>query len=208
MGIEKMSNGLISMGNIMTGRRWEIDGGILAGAIIFILGVIFLLENIFPHIHLWRIIGNLWPLILIILGLYILSNHGRFRRRNYEFPSTAFNRLIGEMHLSFDGKEIGNINASQLIGELTIDLSGSHLRGGKNFLNLSQLIGETTVIAPAQFPIRLAGKLLIGELNLDNRKESGIFPRLEHVDTNYDLSEAKLDIIFSGLIGEMAILRK
>ena len=192
----------------MKERRWEIDGGILAGAIIFLLGLIFLLENIFPHIHLWRIIGNLWPILLIILGLYILSNHGRFRNRNYEFPATAFNRLIGELHLSFDGKEIGNINASQLIGELTIDLTGSHLKGGKNYLNLSQLIGETTVIAPAQFPIRLAGKLLIGELNLDNRKESGIFPRLEHVDTNYDLSEAKLDIIFSGLIGEMNLLRK
>jgi lia operon protein LiaF len=185
-----------------------MDGGILAGAMVLLLGLIFLFGNLFPHIHFWRIIGGLWPVILIILGLYILSNHGRFRRRNYDSPPSAFNRLVGEMHLSFDGKEIANINASQLIGELTIDLSGSHLRGGKNYLNLSQLIGETTVIVPAQFPIRIAGKLLIGELNLDYRKESGILPRLKHVDSNYDLSEAKLDIIFSGLIGEMTLLRK
>jgi len=48
---------------------------LLGGIIIIVIGIIFLLNSFFP----WIAIGNLWPLILIVVGLIIIVQ--AFKRR-------------------------------------------------------------------------------------------------------------------------------
>ncbi|MEI6498355.1 MAG: PspC domain-containing protein [bacterium] len=49
------------------------DNRLLFGAIIVIIGALFLLQNLF-NINLW---SNFWPIVLIILGLYFMLKSNR-----------------------------------------------------------------------------------------------------------------------------------
>ncbi len=186
-------------------KRIVFRGDVFLGFLIIAIGAIFLLQNIFTDIHIWRFIGKLWPVVLIAIGLYILVHHSESRRF---IPSSEENsRVIGDMRLDLAGKEIGDVSVSQFVGDLTIDLRGSLLKLGENRLNASQVVGDTTIIVPATFPLRLSAKTAIGDLRFDRRTEEGISPRIEHVDDDFDKAESKLIITFSGVVGDMTLQR-
>ncbi len=44
-------------------------GALTIGLILLILGVIFLIENIYAPFSAWRLIARYWPLILIFVGI-------------------------------------------------------------------------------------------------------------------------------------------
>jgi uncharacterized membrane protein HdeD (DUF308 family) len=45
------------------------NGGLIAGVILILLGVIFLGQRIFPIYN----IGDLWPLILVVVGVILIK---------------------------------------------------------------------------------------------------------------------------------------
>lgn len=54
-------------------NRGDNDGRLIAGIIVIALGVIFLLQNV-VHINIF---ANLWPIILIIIGLVFLTGSSK-----------------------------------------------------------------------------------------------------------------------------------
>ncbi len=171
------------------------------------IGLLFLIGNIFPEFSFWHFIGNLWPLILIFIGLYIIVNHRRFGRGESGIDWETRTRFIGELKASYGGQQIGDIGISLFIGELTIDLAGAKLLTGENRLNASFGIGETTICVPASFPLRVTAQIFAGELKYDRHKSGGIFPKLEQTDDEYQSSDKKLHIDVDGFIGELTIQR-
>jgi lia operon protein LiaF len=188
-------------------RRSRPDGRILFGLIIIILGLILLLENIYPNAHIWRFIGRLWPLILILLGLYIVFSRHRMQSRIYISSRAAYNRILGDMRLDYQGKELGNFVASQIVGDLTVDLTGSRLKPGINNITISTIIGDSSIIIPRQFPLKISAKTILGDIDFERRREGGIFPKMEHSDDNYETFQDKLFITISGVIGDMRLQR-
>ncbi len=47
------------------------NSSIIWGIILLIIGLIFLLSNVYGF-NAWQIIGTYWPLILVVIGAYIL----------------------------------------------------------------------------------------------------------------------------------------
>ena len=45
------------------------SGGLTAGLILIVLGLIFFIENFYAPFSAWRLIARYWPVILIIIGL-------------------------------------------------------------------------------------------------------------------------------------------
>lgn len=67
-------------------------GTITCGLTLVIYGILFLIRMVFPFIHLnYKVIFDLWPLILVFLGIEILlSSTGKNRERQkfiYDFPA-------------------------------------------------------------------------------------------------------------------------
>ena len=187
-------------------RSFFFRGDIFLGLIIILLGVIFLLQNIYPDFHFWHFIGKLWPILLIILGIYILFNRTHYHR-HFQFHHGAHGKFVGDMRLDFSGKEIGEANASQVIGDLTIDLRNSRLKPGVNHLHISAVIGDTDIFVPSAFPLKFSGRSVLGDIRFDRSIDEGLNPKIEHVDDNYETSENKLLITFSGTIGDMTLQR-
>lgn len=177
----------------------------LIGWIILIIGLLFLLENILREFNAWRFIGNLWPLILILIGLYIIVNRWRFSHKASGADWETRSRFVGELKTSYSGHEIGDVSVSLFIGELSIDLAGVRLLTGENRLNASFGIGEATIYVPTGFPLRVTAQAFAGELKYDRHKSGGIFPKLEQIDDDYQSSEKKLHINVDGFVGELTI---
>jgi predicted membrane protein len=115
--------------------------------------------------------------------------------------------MIGDLKLEFRGREIGDVNTSQMIGDVAIDLNGGSLRLGTNTLNISNVIGDTTVLIPASFSTKISAKAIVGDLRLDGRREEGIFPKLEYADDNYDQATDRLLVKIGGVIGDVGMQR-
>lgn len=58
-----------------TSKRSHGDGKIIGGTLIIVVGVIFLLSNLFPSLYLNM--GKLWPLIVIVIGIGVIFGSGR-----------------------------------------------------------------------------------------------------------------------------------
>ncbi len=187
--------------------KMNFSGQKLIGWIILIIGLLFLLENILPGFSAWHFVGDLWPLILIFIGLYVIVNRQRFSRKASGADWETRSRFVGELITSYRDNEIGDVNVSLFIGELSIDLAGARLLAGENRLNASFGIGEATIYVPTGFPLRVTAQAFAGELKYDRHKSGGIFPRLEQIDDDYQSSDKKLHINVDGFIGELTIQR-
>ena len=187
--------------------KMNFSGQKLIGWTILIIGLLFLLENILPEFSAWHFVGDLWPLILIFIGLYIIVNRQRFSRKASGADWETRSRFVGELITSYRDNEIGDVSVSLFIGELSIDLAGARLLAGENRLNASFGIGEATIYVPTGFPLRVTAQAFAGELKYDRHKSGGIFPRLEQIDDDYQSSDKKLHINVDGFIGELTIQR-
>jgi predicted membrane protein len=182
------------------------DGRGIFGSIVIVLGLLLLLGNIYPEANIWSFIGKLWPAVLILLGVYIIFNRQRMKSRVL-ISTAAHNSLLGDLRIDYEGKELGNINVSHVVGDLTVDLTKSRLKPGINNIYISAVVGDSQIIIPAQFPLKISAKILVGDIIFDRRREEGLFPKLEHTDENFELSIDKLVVSINGVIGDMSIIR-
>jgi predicted membrane protein len=187
-------------------KTWRLDGRIFVGAVIICLGIIFLLGNIYPEFDFWRFVGRLWPVVLIIIGLYIIVNQSRFRGYA-RAHAVSHSRMVGDLRLDYAGKEIGDIAASRMIGDLTVVLSSARLKPGVNTLNISGVIGDTSIFIPSSFPLKISARSIVGDLRFDDRREEGLFPKLEYTDERYEQAADKLMVTVSGVIGDISMQR-
>jgi lia operon protein LiaF len=184
------------------------SGRLILGFILIILGIIYLLANIYPEFDAGRFIGKLWPLILIAIGLYLVLSRSYFWPRAYiGRNASGHSRIVGDLRLDFVNKEIGDVAASEIVGDLTVDLKGGRLKPGINNLNISMVVGDSLLLIPTAFPLRISARTILGDIKFDGRNEEGFLPRLDHTDDSYQSAEKKLFITLSGIIGDMTVQR-
>lgn len=173
------------------------------GWIVVAIGFLFFIDALFSGFNVWRFVLNLWPLILVVLGIYLIINRGRFTGETSE--GRRINKFIGEMKPELEGQEIGDLNVSLFIGELHVDLAGARLASGDNHLDISLGIGEASITIPAEIKINVSSQILAGELNCEGRESSGVLPGLEYADEGFESSEDRLYIRMEGFLGRMSI---
>jgi len=196
----------ISMANSRSVPKQE-SGRIFFGLIVIVVGVLFLLGNLIPGFSVGKFIGQFWPVILILVGFYLILGHRRLRRVEANFSAASHNRFIGDMKLDLAGREIGEVNSSIFIGDLSLDLSKASLKSGENYVNASLFIGDGIILVPANFIIKIQAKALVGDLKFERTRDDGVFPRIEYEDEGYSTAERRLLVNANGLIGDLTIQR-
>lgn len=184
-----------------------LSGGMTAGLILIVLGILFLLGNLFHDFRVWHFIGNLWPIILIVVGVMIILHRNRNRIHVGGVNASDQARFIGDFVLDYSGKEVGEVNSSHFIGDLTVDLSGARLKSGDNVLNISLFIGDVMILVPADFPVKISSRAFIGDQKYDRMHEEGMFPKMDHADDSFESAERKLFINYSSFIGDFTLKR-
>jgi len=188
------------------GRELKTDSRKIIGIVVIGLGIIFLIDSLF-NIDFWGFIWKLWPVVLIILGAYILKNQDRFKDDSKSGDFSSDSRLFGDLDISMGGKEIGDHRYSTLVGDMKVDLSGGEFKSGEKKISVSVLIGDVRIKIPDNIPMRLSSQSMIGDIRFDDLKRDGFFQRLDHVDDNFESAENRLFLSASVIIGDLEIHR-
>jgi predicted membrane protein len=126
----------------------------LFGLILLAIGTIFLIPRIFPDIEINH--GVIFPVLIILLGIYIISKH-RITSRGV---SGSFNEAFikkdtiddvavfggGEKVFSSDNFKGGNITS--IFGGSELDLTGCKLAEGENIIDALLIFGGTEITVP------------------------------------------------------------
>ncbi|MGE5679592.1 MAG: LiaF domain-containing protein, partial [Bacillota bacterium] len=152
-----------------------------AGLIIMLVGLIFLISKYF-YFNVW----TLWPVLLIILGLYILFNIrrspridlGRRVRNRLEDNGQALNEDYIDDIAVFSGSKRfvtsqnfkgGKITA--IFGGSEIDLGQSRLAPGNNVLDILTIFGGTEIYVPKDWKVIMDITPVFGGFSDDRRRD-------------------------------------
>jgi predicted membrane protein len=143
------------------------DSRKIIGGLIIALGIIFLIDGFF-NFDFWNFIWKLWPVALIVLGVYILRNQSRFRGDFKSGDISSDSRLFGGMDISLSGKEVIDHHYSTLIGDVKIDLTGAEFVPGEKKISVSFLVDDNYESAEKKLFLSVSG--VIGDLEVHKMK--------------------------------------
>lgn len=162
---------------------------ILFGLLLFILSDNKTAGIVFLAIGLFNLVPELWPIIFVLIGLYIIlkkrGNHpfNHFKHfksePNFEIPEDGKNYLE-DINVFGGGSKLINTDnfkggsAVSIFGGSEINLMGSKLAEGENSLEITAIFGGSTLIAPSEWKIELDVLSIFGGFSDKRRKDPNI----------------------------------
>ncbi|MCP4631532.1 MAG: cell wall-active antibiotics response protein [candidate division Zixibacteria bacterium] len=181
---------------------------IIWGFILIIIGGLYLLDSL--HIidfSLWNSIGKLWPLLLIVIGLYIIFSKSKRTISNCPVDTSTASRFVGDINVKVPAKNLSNSNISNFIGDINVTVDDTDLPEGEGKAILSSFIGDASLIIPNGLPFHVEHSSLIGDLKVNDSKVSNTIEGGFKSD-NYDQSSNKVYIRFNAFIGDFKVIVK
>ena len=148
---------------ILVNTEKKFLGGILSG-----IGALFLIPRVFPEVDYNA--GIIFPIILIVLGAYII-----LKKRKIDSESTSFSDTskvnkdkIDDVSIFGGGTKIisssnfqgGNVTA--IFGGSEINFMNCQLADGDNILDVLCIFGGTTIIVPKEWNVVINVTSILG----------------------------------------------
>ena len=189
------------------------------GTILLLLGAFWLvgrIEPIPPHIR--EFIKNLWPIILIIIGIALMVKHRDkektfadvkidFTNKDILDDSKKISQTFGDMYFDAKDIEIDGVRLSSTFGDITVNLKDVKLKPGDNILTIANTMGEINVMVPSSIEVSVKAASQLGEIAVLGKSKSGIRPLLNVKTDGYDRAPARLQINAGTELGEIRIHR-
>jgi predicted membrane protein len=159
---------------------------ILFGLLLFSLSNNKTAGVIFIAIGLFNLVPELWPIVFILLGLYIIlrSKRGASYFHSSETAtgqtSDAQKDFIEDVSIFGGGNKVYNISnfrGGQIVsifGGSDINLTGSKLAEGDNSLEITAIFGGTTIIIPADWKVESDVLSIFGGFSDKRRKDPNL----------------------------------
>jgi hypothetical protein len=162
---------LIGLGIVMLA---EHQGTPIGGLILLAVGIIFLAGNVLPG-STWSWV---WPLALVGVGIWIITQRDTFvahagdrrdrdRHGGQVIADNALNLVtvfrdhtVNNQAAAFQGGSVVTV-----LGELRLDLRGAVLDGQLATLDITNVLGETEILAPANWNVNVTRTAILGEVN-------------------------------------------
>jgi len=189
------------------------------GGVIILIGLIFLLDNLeFINYSTQRFIHNLWPIILVIIGIALIIRHsGQKGKERYDKSKATYqpdgtisrsvSRVFDDMYIETKGLEIDGMDYSLVFGDMTLNLSEAKLKEGVNHIYASTVFGDITVIIPAGMEVKAYGSNTFGDLYILGRSASGISKNLTRQTDGYDTAASKIYLSATTTFGDIKIYK-
>jgi len=170
----------------------------LGGLILIVVGLIILFHNL--DISVFRF---LWPLAIVAVGVYIIWR--AFVKRQDAGSTLRETGFIGDFTLGRVTGELDHTSVSHFIGDVKLDLTGATLKPGTTTFRLFTFIGDVQVRLPERMPVEVDGTSLVSDMELLDRKKSGVFPTLKAKTADYDTAPNRLHIACTNLVGDITV---
>jgi hypothetical protein len=175
------------------------SGQLLLGGFFVLLGLILLVDALFPGL----IRGSVfWPLLIMFLGVWLL-----WRALTVRPGEEHLGRILGDVRLGRKGAWdfSKDLDIQGIIGDVKIDLRQAQIPEGERRVLLGYLVGGVDVWVPQDLAISATGRVLVGGLKMLDRKDEGVFLERTIKSPNYDVATRRVYIEASLLIGNIRI---
>jgi predicted membrane protein len=141
--------------------------------VLIIIGVLCLLANL--GVIAWGAIFRLWPLFLIVTGIWVLfrpTRHFGEKLRDTDGDDPDFVdawAIFGGAERKATSKQFKGGKATALFGGIDIDLRQAELAEGEHALDLTVLFGGIDVYVPEGWDVWVTGSPIFG--GLDDRRD-------------------------------------
>lgn len=172
-------------------------GQVVFGTIIILLGVFFLLGNLF-QVNIGRFF---WPLVLIGLGVWLMA------QPRLAGPDTAVTqRFFGEIDRRGPWL-VENESFQMFISDVALDLTKADIPDGETRLRFSAFVSDVELFLPEDVGIAVNASGFVNEMKLDEHKEESFLGPIRYQTEDYKLAQRRVRIDTSAFINEIKIRR-
>ena len=192
------------------------------GILLVLVGVVFFLDNLGMLDFDW-VWNNLWPIILIAIGVLMLGRRGRRRRRVSEERSAggswsagsgqgvegdylSESQVFGGIRRGSSSKNFSGGKCSVVFGEIQLDLTQIELRPGEQVLRLDGVFGSVRLELPQKLEFAVKGAIFAGSLIVKGDRRGGLFQNSSFHSEGYATASNRLLIQTSSVFGEVRII--
>jgi predicted membrane protein len=193
-----------------------INGGSVKWGIIFIVvGAVFLLHN-YGIIDFWRLVGILWPLLLIWWGYSMIrcgrAVHGDRRAARVFGDQTASinartlnqSTVFGDIRLTVAGEEFSGGMVHAVFGDLMIDLLAVGKITGEARLDLETVFGDIVLRLPSHIAVEMNASRAFGRMKAPDGSN---FHGNRYRSPDFDTAVEHLAVNVSQVFGDLEIMR-
>jgi predicted membrane protein len=113
---------------------------------------------------------------------------------------------IGDVDVTLDASQSRRpLHQGHLIGDIRLDLSQVQLEDGETPFELNALIGDITVLVPADLPVSVAAEVTVGDIRVFRQSADGLGRRLTYQSPGYDAAPRKVRIMAHLLVGDITV---
>ena len=165
---------------IIIGAVIIVNSNDIAGYILVTIGGLFLFAR-YMGFNAW----DFWPVIFIVIGIYILLNVGRGSKHKQKYEKKVSGEQINddfldEVAIFGGGKKVvvsqnfqgGKVTA--IFGGSEIDLYDSKLAPGDNILELTAIFGGVSLYIPKDWKVIMKLTPIFGGFNDDRRRDPNV----------------------------------
>jgi len=141
----------------------------IGASVLLIIGVLFLLNNLDIIRFGFR---ELWPIILILVGLLIIK-HGFWSSRSAAVGKDYINLsfILGGGDFNFTSRQIRGGNVIAIMGGGTLNLKEADMHGDAITIDIFTLMGGVDIIVPDSWQVTMQGIPILG--GMENKTTSG-----------------------------------
>jgi lia operon protein LiaF len=182
---------------------------IITGAILILIGLLFLLEN--THLfgfEFGEFVSTYWPVALIFIGIVLIYRKAKSDDEEAwkEFVGKEYSKSVGDLKLRPKSINADGLSAKHGLGDLIVDLTDCSLAAGENKLECTLGAGELKVKLPSNIPVKANCSVGAGEIYLLGAHADGIGRTLEHEDEGYSSAPTRLFLKTKVGLGETRVM--
>jgi predicted membrane protein len=173
-------------------KRWQV----IIGMILILLGIIALMNQVFPNFRIGRFFG---PLVLIGLGLLLI-----FR------PRIAGPDVIVQIPILGDIRKTGIWEVTQheiwwFVGSSRLDFTEAVFPKGNATIKIFGFVTDLKVILPDDVGLRVTSSAFVSEYNGMQGKQERFLSLLEDQSANFHSAEKRVDLQTVAFVSEIKV---
>jgi predicted membrane protein len=181
---------------------------IVFAIVLILIGFLALLDNL-RIVHFWSALGQLWPLILIALGIWLLlkRRHIIWDQKVEIKDGKKYSKAFGDLNIDAQGTDPHGIDAEMGFGDLELNLTKAGFTDRESVVRLALGFGDIRVWIPSDVKARITATSGVGDIDLLGKTTDGFGKTLEHVDEGYESAQRRLKLSAKVGFGDIKISR-
>lgn len=144
-------------------------------------------------------------LVLIICLISLALFYAKAKRMHPRLNEVQKHDFIAGLHWDRDPWMLQNTGMWHVFGELDVDLTLAIAGENDNSLIFQGIIGDLDLVLSDDFGVEIEAFVLFGRIQFGREQDTGMVNRMIWRSPNYELSERKVRIVVSYLIGDVNI---